>query len=142
MRSAQPGDRVIIHYIGTLDNGRIFATADADQPLEFEIGGGDIFPALEEAIVGMREGEALNLTLSVEQAYGPRRQENLVRVALSMFPPGRQPQVGEKISLDFADGGSRVMRVVEVDDGHVTLDGNHALAGCELTFALKLVSIA
>jgi FKBP-type peptidyl-prolyl cis-trans isomerase 2 len=142
MRRAKPGDRVILHYIGTLDNGRIFASADADQPLAITLGADEVFPKLEAAVLGMREGEAKNLTLTAEEAYGSRRPENLLKLSRSDFPADREPKVGEKLSVDFATGGSRVVRVIEVTDMQVTLDGNHALAGCALTFAFKLVRIA
>ena len=45
---------------------------------------------------------------------------------------------GQKLSIQFAGGSSRVMMVTEVTDETVTLDGNHPLAGCNLTFALRL----
>jgi len=141
MTVAQPGDRVTIHYIGTLDNGRIFDSADEDNPLSFTIGQGEVFPALEEAVVGMKPGAANNIEIPAEQAFGPHRKENLVCVPRSHFPAERELRIGEKISLAFADGEERIMRIVKEEDDEVTLDGNHPLAGLDLTFALQLVRI-
>ncbi len=141
MTVAQTGDRVTIHYIGTLDNGRIFDSADDDNPLNFTIGQGEVFPALEEAIVGMKVGTANNIEIPADKAFGPHRKENMVRVPRQQFPADRELRLGEKISLAFADGEERVMRVVKDENDEVTLDGNHPLAGLDLTFALQLVSI-
>lgn len=141
MTVAQTGDRVTIHYIGTLDNGHIFDTADEDSPLSFTIGQGEVFPALEEAVTGMKVGEANNIEIPAEKAFGPHRKENMVRVPRSQFPADRDLRVGEKISLAFADGEERIMRVIKDENDEVTLDGNHPLAGLDLTFALQLVSI-
>jgi FKBP-type peptidyl-prolyl cis-trans isomerase 2 len=124
--------------VGTLDNGRIFHSTDEHGPLTFTIGADQIFPALERAVIGMRAGEAKNIVLSAEEAYGPRRRENIIQVARQAFPAGKEIVVGQKLSIDFAGGTSRVMMVTAVGETDVTLDGNHPLAGCELTFALSV----
>jgi len=141
MTVAKRGDRVTIHYIGTLDNGRIFDSADADNPLNFVLGAGEVFSALEEAIVGMQVGAANNIEIPAEKAFGPHQKENLLCVPRNSFPAGRKLRIGEKISLAFGDGEERVMRIVKEENDEVTLDGNHPLAGLDLTFALQLVSI-
>lgn len=141
MTTAQIGDRVTVHYIGTLDNGRIFDSADGDNPLCITLGRGDVFPALEAAIVGMKVGMASNVEISAAEAFGPHRKENMICVPRSRFPAERSLRIGEKIALAFGDGEERVMRIVKEESGEVTLDGNHPLAGLDLTFALQLVSI-
>jgi FKBP-type peptidyl-prolyl cis-trans isomerase 2 len=141
MRIAKTGDRVTIHYIGTLDNGRIFDSADDDNPLSFTIGQGEVFTALEEAVSGMKIGMAKNVEIPAMQAFGPHRKENMVRLPRQQFPEDRILRIGEKIALAFADGEERIMRVVKEESDEVTLDGNHPLAGLDLTFAMQLVAI-
>lgn len=141
MEEIQPGSIVTIDYIGTLENGRIFHSTVQDGPLTFTVGKGEVFAALEQALLGVRCGEARNVVLSAAEAYGPRREENLLRLPRSAFPAGKTINLGQKLSIDFRDGASRVMRVVAVDTDQVTLDGNHPLAGCELTFALQVVQV-
>jgi len=138
MIQAEIGATVTISYIGTLDNGRIFHSTDADGPLTFSIGSDQIFPGLEQAIIGMRAGEVKNVVLSADKAYGPRRPENIIRVARHSFPAEKELSVGQKLSIEFKGGASRVMLVTGVSETDVTLDGNHPLAGLELTFALKV----
>lgn len=138
MAQAQIGSTVTINYLGTLDNGRIFHSTDEHGPLSFTIGSDQVFPALEQAIIGMRAGEAKNVVLSAEEAYGPRHQENIIQVARQAFPAKKEVVAGQKVSISFSGGASRVMMVIGVSDNDVTLDGNHPLAGCELTFALNV----
>lgn len=138
MKYAKPGDRVVLSYIGTLDDGRIFDQATPEDPLVITLGDGEIFPALENEIIGMRPKEACNVILNAEDAYGARTEDNFLRLDRSSFPPERQLTVGAALRVDFADNSSRLMRLVEVGETHVLLDGNHALAGQELTFALQL----
>mgnify|MGYP001821616273 FL=1 len=142
MQSARTGDLVTVHYIGTLDNGRIFDQRDADQPLLLTLGAEDVFPALEQAIIGMAVGEVKNIHLSAEQAYGLRLDENLLRVSRELFPAEKKLHIGQKLSIELGDNTQRVMRIRQLDDRDVLLDGNHDLAGCDLTFALQLVAIA
>lgn len=141
MTVAQTGDRVTIHYIGTLDNGHIFDRAEEDRPLIFTLGAGEIFASLEAAIIGLQVGAARNVEIPAEQAYGAHRNENMVRVARQQFPSKRELRCGEKISIAFADGEERIMRVIREEGDEVILDGNHPLAGFDLTFALQLVAI-
>lgn len=142
MKPAEIGSTVTISYIGTLDNGRIFHSTEEQGPQTFSIGSEQVFPALEQAIIGMRAGEVKNIVLTAEQAYGPRLQENIIRVARDIFPAGKEIAIGQKLSIEFKGGISRAMVVRSVDEDSVTMDGNHPLAGLELTFALKLESVA
>lgn len=141
MNRAAPGNTVTISYIGTLDNGRIFQSSDEHGPLVFTIGASQVFPALEKAVIGMKAGEAKNVVLAAAEAYGPRLGENIIRVSRSVFPAGKKIVPGQKLSIEFKGGKTRVMRVVETGKQEVTLDGNHPLAGMELTFALKMERI-
>ncbi|WP_250679574.1 FKBP-type peptidyl-prolyl cis-trans isomerase [Geomonas sp. Red32] len=135
------GTTVSVHYIGTLDNGRIFDSTPDDEPLVFTLGCGEIFPALEAEIAGMEAGEVRNLVIPSAQAYGPRLDANILKLDRSSFPEGREIRVGQKLVIEFGGNNARTMMVTEVTEGAVTLDGNHPLAGLDLTFAVKLHGI-
>jgi FKBP-type peptidyl-prolyl cis-trans isomerase 2 len=138
MPQVRLGSSVTISYIGTLDNGKIFHSTDDHGPLTFTVGSDQIFPALEQAIIGMRAAEVKNILLAAAEAYGPRHRENIIQVSRDAFPAGKEISVGQKLSIDFTGGTSRKMLVTVVGDSEVTLDGNHPLAGCDLTFALRV----
>lgn len=138
---AENGRTVTIHYIGTLDNGKIFASTPDGEPLRFVLGADEVFPALQKAILGMSPGETRNILIPVAEAFGPRVPENIIKVERSLFPSGKSLEVGNKLSVEFSAGSARVMLVTEVGETEVTLDGNHPLAGFELTFALRLESV-
>jgi FKBP-type peptidyl-prolyl cis-trans isomerase 2 len=141
MRRAKPGDMVTVHYIGTLDNGRIFDQRDMDQPLTFTVGAGEVFTRLENEIVGMAVGEVKNICLLAEDAYGLRLDANLLKVSRDLFPADKELRIGQKLNVELVGKMQRMMRVRTVEEETVMLDGNHDLAGCDLTFALKLVTI-
>lgn len=141
MLQAKTGSIVTIRYIGTLDNGRIFHSTEEHGPQTFTIGAGQLFPALEQAIIGMSVGEVKNIVLEANEAYGPRLQENILTLARTVFPAGKEIVVGQKLSIEFKGGTSRTMIVIAVSEADVTLDGNHPLAGLDLTFALSLDAV-
>ena len=138
MASAKIGDTISISYIGTLDDGTIFHSTEEHGPQTVTLGAGELFPALESAILGMRAKETRNIVLCAEEAYGPHRKENIIQLSRQHFPAEKEIKPGQKLSIEFAKGGSRIMVVTEVTEAAVTLDGNHPLAGFNLTFALRL----
>ena len=138
MKRAESSSTVAVSYVGTLDNGRIFHSTDEQGAQTFTLGAGQLFPALEQAIIGMRGGEVKNIVLSAAEAYGPRLPENIISLSRCSFPAGKKITAGQKLSIEFKGGISRVMVVTAVGETDVTLDGNHPLAGQELTFALRL----
>jgi len=140
-KAAEKGDHIEIHFIGTVDNGAIFASCDDESPMLLTLGNHEIFPALEDEIIGMRAGEVKNILVKAADAYGPRLADNTLVVEKSLFPTDKPIEVGQKLTIEFADGEQRVMLVIKVDAENVTLDGNHPLAGLDLTFALELAKI-
>lgn len=140
-KTAHWGDRVTVHYIGTLDNGAIFDSRDNNDPLILVLGENSVFPALEQQICGMNDGQTKNIQIPAAQAYGPRNNDNLIKVDRAQFPDDRPPEVGKLLTITFADGEERIMRICACDDEQITLDANHPLAGLDLTFALTLVAV-
>lgn len=138
MKRAQLGSTVTVQYVGTLDNGKIFDSTSDEEPLEFIIGSNQVFPALEQGVIGMAVGEVRNIVLKAVEAYGPRRQENLLTISRSRFPADKPLVIGQKLSIEFSGGQARVMQITEITEESVTMDGNHPLVGLDLTFALRL----
>lgn len=141
MKRAQHGSIVTISYIGSLDNGRIFDSTEDSGPLTFTIGNDQVFAALEQAIIGMASGDTKNILIPAADAYGPRRDENIIKVKREMFPADRELRIGEKLRIEFNGGKERILIILEQNEQEVTLDGNHPLAGLDLTFALRLDAV-
>jgi peptidylprolyl isomerase len=138
---ATPGDTVLFHYTGSLNDGTVFDSSSGRNPLRVTLGSGHVIPGVDDALVGMAPGEEKTVTLGAEEAYGPRRPELLHEVERTAIPPEVDIEVGKQ--LEGRDTGGQRLRltVVDVADDKVTLDANHPLAGQELTFDLQLVEI-
>jgi len=139
---AKSGDTVEVHYTGTLDDGTVFDSSIGGEPLQFIIGSGQTIPGFEQAVVGMKSGESKTITIPVDEAYGPYKEEWVLISDLSDIPADIDPQVGQWLSLDMGDGSQPLyVLVTEVTESTVTLDANHPLAVLDLTFDIQLVDI-
>jgi len=138
MNRVRHGSLVTVQYIGTVDNGRIFDSTTDEEPLVFTVGGDQVFPGLQQAVIGMSVGDVKNIIISATDAFGERSDENIIKVARNQFPAEKIISIGQKLSIQFRDGRELLMLVIDVNDDFVTLDGNHPLAGLDLTFALRL----
>ncbi|MFO0956625.1 MAG: FKBP-type peptidyl-prolyl cis-trans isomerase [Isosphaeraceae bacterium] len=70
---AKAGDRVSVHYVGTLTNGKKFdSSRDRGQPFQFQLGRGQVISGWDNGVAGMQVGGKRNLTIPPEEGYGSR----------------------------------------------------------------------
>ena len=141
MAQAQSGNRVKVHYTGKLGDGSVFDSSDGREPLEFTVGEGQVIPGFEQGVVGMEPGDSKTLNIPSDEAYGPHRPEGVFEIERSELPPSIPLEEGMRLQAN--QGGRTVeLMVVEIDESKVTLDGNHPLAGQDLTFDIQLVEVS
>lgn len=69
----KPGDRVSIHYTGTLLDGSKFdSSVDRGQPFETAIGVGRVIKGWDEGVPQLSLGQKAKLTCTPDYAYGER----------------------------------------------------------------------
>ena len=142
MSEAKSGDTVKVHYTGTLSDGTLFDSSQGREPLEFTLGAGNVIAGFDEAITGMSAGEAKTVIIPSDQAYGPRHDQLMENVPREAMPADLELEQGMVLHAQGPDGQELSFTVVEYDDQRVKVDGNHPLAGEDLTFALELMEIA
>ena len=138
MSEISNGDKVAIHYRGTLENGEEFDSSAGRDPLEFTAGGSELIPGMSNAVIGMKVGDKKTVTLPPEEAYGPRHEEMMLKVDPAQLPD--DVQVGAMLGLSTEEGQFHAV-LVEMGDDYAVLDGNHPLAGKTLIFELEVVSV-
>lgn len=141
MPKAKNGDKVKVHYKGTLQDGTVFDTSEGRDPLEFTLGDGMVIPGFENAVVGLDAGETTTENIPSDEAYGPHRDEMVVSVPREHLPKDMNPEVGAQLHLQQPDGMVIPVLVKEIALESVTLDANHPLAGEDLTFEITLVEV-
>jgi len=137
---ASAGDTVRVHYTGRLQDGTVFDSSLEREPLELTIGQGEVIAGFEHALIGMKVGTSVTVTIQAEHAYGPYYDDLVFEVPRSRLPEDSEPQVGQILGFQTESGTWKVT-VVEVSESTITLDSNHPLAGKDLTFEIELVEI-
>lgn len=141
MARVKKGDRVRIHYRGTLKDGTVFESNYGQAPLEFSVGKGKVIKGFENAVLGMSPGETKTVTIKPVDGYGQKDPALIRTISAGELPPGVAATVGTPVSFKRADGTSVAGRIAKIDDDQVAVDDNHPLAGRNLTFEIKLVEI-
>jgi peptidylprolyl isomerase len=141
MSQAKHGDTVRVHYRGKLQDGSVFNVSDRE-PLQFTIGGGQLIPGFEEAVVGMNPGDSKTTEVPAEKAFGHYQDDMVVVLPKSQFADwDLEPTVGERVPIPRPDGPPIDVTVTEVTESDVIMDANHPLAGEDLTFDIELIDI-
>lgn len=131
---------VLIHYTLTNDAGDVLDKSSADEPLVYLHGGNNIIPGLEGALVGKQAGDTLNVVVPADQAYGERHEGLVQEVPREAFQGVENIEAGMRFQAQTDNGPVSVV-VTSVTDETVTVDGNHPLAGEQLTFDVEVVSV-
>jgi FKBP-type peptidyl-prolyl cis-trans isomerase 2 len=138
---AKTGDTVKVHYTGRLPDGAVFDTSVGSEPMEFTLGQGQLISGFEQAVIGMQVGESKTVTIPVDQAYGPRRDDMVLEVDRDKLSADIDPRVGMQLQMNQGDGGIMTVTITDVSETTVKIDANHPLAGQDLTFDIELVEI-
>jgi len=141
MTQAKNGDTVKIHYTGRLQDGTVFDSSSEREPLQFNIGSGQVIPGFEEAVTGMEIGEKKTALIPFDKAYGKRDPSMVMVVDRKHVPAEIDPEVGQRLQVGSPTGELIAVTVIEVNVENITLDANPPLAGEDLTFDLELVEI-
>jgi FKBP-type peptidyl-prolyl cis-trans isomerase SlyD len=128
---------VSFHYTLKNSQGDLIESSKGADPLVFLEGGGQIIPGLEEAIAEMKKGDSCTVQVKAADAYGDVDPEMVVDVPLDKLPK-KDVKVGDKFHADAGDGHAQVVLVTKVTTTHATVDGNHPLAGQDLTFEVEI----
>ncbi|MGD9211838.1 MAG: peptidylprolyl isomerase [Desulfobacteraceae bacterium] len=142
MEKVKDGLFVQVDYTGTLHNGEVFDTSDGREPLEVQMGAGQLIQGFESALMGMVVDEEKKFTLSPEEAYGQHDQSLVRDFPRADVPADLNPKEGQTVALTSTDGRQIPARITKVDDKSITVDLNHPLAGESLTFDIKVVGIS
>jgi len=142
MAAAKLGDTVKVHYTGTLADGTQFDSSRGREPLQLTLGEGAMLPDFEEAILGMADGERKTVTIPCESAFGEHVAELNLSVPRESIGADLELAVGSVLRATGPEGETANFVVLGFEDENVIMDGNHPLAGHDLTYELELMQIA
>jgi peptidylprolyl isomerase len=137
---AKSGDMVTVEYTGSLADGTVFDTNVNATPLTFIIGQGRVI--FEESVKGMSVGETKTVNLPADKAYGPYNQALIHVMNRTLLPANITPVEGGVLKIiRQTDGAVDLVKVINVTPSTFTIDENHALAGKDLVFKIRMIEI-
>ncbi|HZV82476.1 MAG TPA: FKBP-type peptidyl-prolyl cis-trans isomerase, partial [Geobacteraceae bacterium] len=148
MAQVKNGDTVQFHYVGKLDDGTVFDSTYEGEcaddecssgecttddcgcehetgPMQVVIGAGEFFPVVEEALIGMAQGEKKTVTVKADDAFGEYDETRVFTVPLSDLPEDFDAEEGDELILSGEDDEEIGVCVIEKTDAEITFDANH-----------------
>jgi len=131
---------VTFHYTLKNAEGEQLESSREKDPMAYLHGANNIIAGLEKAMDGHAVGDQFSVTVEPEEAYGVRNEKNIQRVPLKRLKGVGKISVGQILNLQTSQGQVQVT-VLKVGRFNVDVDGNHPLAGFQLTFDVEVMDI-
>ena len=142
MSIAKNGDKVKVHYIGTLKDGTEFDNSRTrGEGLEFILGDGKLLKGFNDVVEGLKIGETKKVDLEAKEAYGEYIDEAIITVKKSEFPKDMEFVIKGIVQGQDAQGRPIQGQITKIEEEEVELNMNHPLAGEDLAFEIELLEI-
>jgi FKBP-type peptidyl-prolyl cis-trans isomerase SlyD len=135
------GKVVEMHYSLKNNAGELIDSSEKKDPMPFLQGYGNIIPGLESALEGKKVGDELKISVEAKDAYGDVKPEAVQEIPKTALEGIEDLKVGMELKSQDEQGNAYIVRVEEIKDGSVLINGNHPLAGQTLHFVVKIESI-
>ena len=132
----EDGKQVSMMYTLTVDGDVVDSNAGGE-PLVYVQSGGQILPALEAELAGLKVGDKKSVSLAAVDGYGEITEEAYMEVPLEQIPEEARKVDAQLQSPDYPGP----IRIIEVKEEVAVLDFNHPLAGQDLAFEVEIVAI-
>ena len=131
---------VTFHYTLRDPSGRIIDTSAGGEAVTYLEGAGQVIDGLDEQLRQANGGEKLRVIVPAAKAYGVHDATQVQRVKRGLLPIEGELRVGDQFRTD-TDRYAPVVTVRAIEGDEVVLDGNHPLAGVDLTFDVEIVAV-
>lgn len=133
------GKRVLtFHYELKDPAGQVLDTTEGEEPMSFLTGVGHIIPALETELLKLQVGEKKLVQLAAQDAYGLPQEKLIIQVPRADLSHLKL-ELGAYLQVQNGNS-TKVVRIASMTEDSVSLDGNHPLAGQDLSFQVELVA--
>ncbi|CAK0742413.1 Peptidyl-prolyl cis-trans isomerase [Gammaproteobacteria bacterium] len=133
------GKWVSLTYSMSDIQGRVLEQSDI--PVHYLHGGDqEIIGGLDAAMLHKAAGDILEMNVSPEQGFGPHDPALTFTDEIDNVPPQFR-HVGAEVEMQNEAGESRLFRVTHMENGRLTIDGNHPLAGKALRVRVRIEAV-
>jgi len=140
------GTKAKLIYTLKTDKGKIIEEVDQSNPAEFAFGINQLLPDFENNLSGLGEGDEFDFFIQAENAYGKIDPYAIFDIPMDTFEVDgkvdeKMIQIGNIIPMTDKDGNKHHGKIIKILKDAVTLDFNHPLAGENLNFVGKVLSV-
>jgi FKBP-type peptidyl-prolyl cis-trans isomerase SlpA len=136
-----PDTKITLYFSLSLEDKSVVDSNFDAEPATFIFGDGNLLPAFEAALTGLKPGAEETFDIQPEQGFGQHNPSNIQSFSRKEFDEDLDIEPG--LMLSFADASQAELPgvVAEVDEETVTIDFNHPLAGHTINFKVKIISV-
>ena len=131
---------VKMKYILKNKNGDVIYSSTDEEPLHYIHGIGMLVPGLEKTLESKTIGDSFDVEISPSEGYGDYQKDNIQTAPLDSFQGTGDLNVGMQIQVDMPNGNS-IGTITSINEGNVTFDLNHPLAGQTLYFDIDVLDV-
>lgn len=136
-----PGSIVRIDYEIRVKGGDVIESSAKSGPIQYVHGEGKLLPALEKRLEGLSAGQSLEGEIPSSEAIPPEETLPTRAIPRAEFPKDVPLEIGSLFEAHTAAGGVIDLRIIAVDDKHVTARLLPPLFGKDLAFKVKVMMI-
>ena len=111
-----------------------------DEPIQLLIGQNSICKGLDQALLNKQAGDQFRIELDAESAFGQHEEDNIQTLPMTVFEEIKDLDVGIELIAD-TDQGPKPIKITHIEDGYVTIDANHSLAGLDVAFDINILDV-
>ncbi len=140
-KTVQANSRIRWHYQLFLADGHLVETSEDPAGDILQLGQGEIHPNLENALLGLPQGEKIRLIILADQAFGYPDPDAIQTLPRTSFADELGLAEGQIISFALPSGQEIPGKILGISTDSVTVDFNHPLAGHNIRFELEILDI-
>ena len=120
-------------------NGEVIE--QVEEPLGYVQGDNTLlFNQVTKELEGKSVGDEVEILLKAEDAFGPKLEELIFTDEINNVPVEYR-FIGAAVTMQNDKGGTKDFIVSSIEDGKLTIDGNHPLAGKDIIFYVEVLSV-
>jgi FKBP-type peptidyl-prolyl cis-trans isomerase SlyD len=113
----------------------------SDLPISYVHGGKhDLFEKVEQGLEGAVIGDTVKVSLTPEEGFG-QHDPDLTYTDDIENVPSEFRRIGAEVEMMNDQGDTKKFTVTRIEDGKLTVDGNHPMAGKAITFNIRVATI-
>lgn len=142
----EEGALVSLHFALALPTGDVIDSNFDRQAVSFRVGDGNLLPGFEDALIGLRPGSELEVTIPAVDAFGEVNPKNLQVFPLEKFSHLLEDdliptEIGSVVSFKDAGGFDLAGVIHAISKSTITVDFNHPLAGKNIVFKAAIHAV-